>query len=174
MGIEQRVDVLCSVHVLLPDCWRRAVVGMHIAVPVLCGIGAYSCVERCDLRRLLWSYRLNIALNVVEGNSFDILAVKAGKADLLNVTRIRIIGAHPLDQVEHLLSAPHPFVELLEQFSGISAPGQDVVINLLPALQLASIANIVKPIFSTRNSRTRCFMVKNSCEPCVASPSPTI
>lgn len=44
---------------------------------------------------------------------------------------------------------------------------------LSPADQLISRAKVVKPRSSTRYWKTRCFMAKNSCEPCVASPRPT-
>src|SRR5947209_19524573 len=37
----------------------------------------------------------------------------------------------------------------------------------------ASMEKTVKPIRSTKKRKMRCFMVKNSCVPCVASPTPT-
>src|SRR5215472_10269026 len=66
----------------------------------------------CDPGGALGIDGLEILRDLIEGDGFDVLAIKARETYFLYMALISIVVAHPLHQVEYFLGVPRPEVKL--------------------------------------------------------------
>src|SRR5215467_12586072 len=91
---HQLASPLSMLKVLVLYCWRQLQIGSTILRKTYGGIWTKTLIQGGDPGGTLGIDGLEILRDMIEGNGFDGLAIKAREAHLLDMAGVRVVRTH--------------------------------------------------------------------------------